>query len=89
MAKYIAEFNEAERQPLSTLTTTGRAATATLLHARILLKADGREGSRGWTDAEIAAALDTSESTVPRVRQALVEQGWEAALSRPQPTGRQ
>ena len=35
------------------------------------------------------AALDPSESTVPRVRQALVEQGWEAAASRQRPTGRQ
>jgi len=89
MAKYIVELNEEERQQLSTLMTTGRAAAAKLLHARILLKADVREGSRGWTDAEIAAALDTSESTVHRVRQAFVEQGWEAALSRQQPTGRQ
>jgi transposase len=60
-----------------------------LLHARILLKADGCEGSRCWTDAEIAVALDTSASTVPRVHQALVEQGWEAALSRQRPIGRQ
>jgi transposase len=89
MAKYIVELNEEERQQLSTLMTTGRAAAAKLLHARILLKADAREGSRCWTDAEIAAALDTSESTVHRVRQAFVEQGWEAALSRQRPTGRQ
>jgi hypothetical protein len=33
--------------------------------------------------------MDTSESTGPRVRQTLVEQGWEAALSRQRPTGRQ
>jgi transposase len=89
MAKYIVELNEEERQQLSTLITTGRAAAAKLLHARILLKADVRDGSRCWTDAEIAAALDTSESTVHRVRQAFVEQGWEAALSRQRPTGRQ
>jgi transposase len=88
MAKYIVELHEEERQQLSTLMTTGRAAAAKLLHARILLKADVREGSRGWTDTEIAAALDTSESTVHRVRQALVEPGWEAALSRQRPTGR-
>jgi transposase len=89
MAKYIVELNEEERQQLSTLMTTGRAAAAKLLHARILLKADVREGSRCWTDAEIAVALDTSESTVHRVRQAFVAQGWEAALSRQRPTGRQ
>jgi transposase len=89
MAKYMVELHEEERQQLSTLITTGRAAAAKLLHARILLKADVREGSRCWTDAEIAVALDTSESTVHRVRQAFVERGWEAALSRQRPTGRQ
>ena len=46
------------------------------------------EGSGSWTDAEIAVALDASESTVHRVRQAFVEQGWEAALARQRPTGR-
>jgi hypothetical protein len=33
-------------------------------------------------------AVDTSESTVHRVRQAFVAPGWEAALSRQRPTGR-
>lgn len=89
MAKYMVRLTQEERQQLSTLITTGRAAAAKLLHARILLKADVGEGSRCWTDAEIAAALDTSESTVHRVRQAFVEQGWEAALARQRPTGRQ
>lgn len=74
---------------MSTLLRTGRAAAATWLPARILLQAEGREGSRGWTDAEIAEAVDPSESTVHRVRQALVEQGGEAALARKRPMGRQ
>ena len=52
--------------------TTGRAAAAKRLHARIRLKAEVRDGRRCWTEAEIAAALDTSESTVHRVRQACV-----------------
>jgi transposase len=88
MAQYMVRLTQEERQPLSTLITTGRAAAAKLLHARILLKADDCEGSRCWTDAEIAVAVDTSESTVHRVRQAFVAQGWEAALSRQRPTGR-
>lgn len=68
---------------------TGRASAVKLLHARILLKADVGAESCPWTDAEIAEALDTSASTVHRVRQAFVEQGLEAALSRKRPTGRQ
>ena len=89
MAKYMVRLTQEERQHFSTLISTGRAAAAKLLHARILLKADGCEGSGSWTDAEIAVALDTSESTVHRVRQAFVEQGWEPALARQRPTGRQ
>jgi transposase len=89
MAKYMVRLTQEERQHFSTLISTGRAAAAKLLHARILLKADVCEGSGSWTDAEIAVALDTSESTVHRVRQAFVEQGWEAALARQRPTGRQ
>ena len=56
---------------------------------RIFLKAAVREGGRRWTEAEMADALDTSASPVQRVRQAGVEQGLEAALSRKPPTGRQ
>jgi transposase len=89
MAKYIVRLTQEEHQQLSTLITTGRSAAAKLLHARILLKAEVHEGRRCWTDAEIAEALDTSESTVHRVRQAFVEQGWEAALARKRPIGRQ
>jgi transposase len=85
----MVRLTQEERQHFSTLISTGRAAAAKLLHARILLKADVGEGSGSWTDAEIAVALDTSESTVQRVRQAFVEQGWEAALARQRPTGRQ
>lgn len=89
MAKYMVRLTQEERQHVSTLISTGRAAAAKLLHARSLLKADGGEGRRSWTEAEMAVALDTSASPVHRVRHALVAQGWEAAVSRQQPTGRQ
>jgi transposase len=89
MTKYMVRLTQEEREELSTLISTGRAAAAKLLHARILLKADVCDGCRAWTDAEIAVALDTSESTVHRVRQAFVQQGWEVALSHQRPTGRQ
>jgi transposase len=89
MVKYVVRLNKEERAPLLAFVTTGRAAAAKLLHARILLKADVREDGRCWTDADIADALDTSAATVHRVRQAFVEQGMEAALARKRPTGRQ
>jgi hypothetical protein len=89
MVKYIIRLPPEERERLLTLVNTGRAAAAKLLHARILLKADLSVGGRHWTDAEIAEALDTSPSTVQRVRQAWVECGLEAAVARKSPTGRQ
>ena len=89
MVKYVVRLNKEERAPLLAVVTTGRAAAAKLLHARILLKADVGAGDRHWTDEEIAEALDTSAATVHRVRQTWVEQGMEAALARKRPTGRQ
>jgi transposase len=89
MVKYVVRLHPEEHAQLLALVNTGRAAAVKLLHARILLKADGGADPRPWTDAEIADALDTSAATVHRVRQAFVEQGLEAALSRKRPTGRQ
>jgi hypothetical protein len=89
MITFIVQLNTAAREQLLALVRTGRAAAAKLLHARLLLKADVGVGGRRWTDTELAEGLDTSASTVHRVRQAWVEQGMEAALSRQRPTGRQ
>jgi hypothetical protein len=55
-----------------------------LLKARILLKADVSELGEGWSDSRIIEALDTSPSMVYRVRRQLVEEGFEAVLSRKQ-----
>jgi hypothetical protein len=50
-----------------------------------LLKADVSELGEGWSDSKIIAALETSASMVYRVRKQLVEEGFEAVLSRKQP----
>jgi transposase len=55
----------------------------------MLLKADASEGGPDWSDREIAEAVETSLSSVHRVRQAFVEEGLAAALERQRPTGRQ
>jgi transposase-like protein len=89
MVKYVVRLPPEDRARLLALVNTGQAAAVQLLHARILLQADGAASERRWTDGEIADALDTSASTVHRGRQAWVEQGLDAALSRKPPTGRQ
>ena len=88
MLKYMVRLHSAEHAQWLALVHTERAAAATLLQARILLKADGGADRRGWTAAESTDALDTSAATGHRVRQGVVEQGIEAAFSRQRPTGR-
>jgi transposase len=46
------------------------------------LKADASKEGEGWSDSQVAEALDTSIDTVARTRQQLVEEGFEAVLVR-------
>jgi len=48
----------------------------------VLLKADVSEAGEGWNDNRIVRALDTSLATVARTRQRLVEEGFDAVLTR-------
>ena len=48
----------------------------------ILLKADVGEGEEGWSDSRIIEAVATSAAMIYRVRKQLVEEGFEAVLSR-------
>ncbi|MGA7965458.1 MAG: helix-turn-helix domain-containing protein [Gammaproteobacteria bacterium] len=80
--KYVVKLSAEEREQLDTMIQVGKHAARKLLKARILLKADASEAGEGWSDSQIAAALDTSVDTVARTRQLLVEEGFEAALTR-------
>ena len=82
LKKYIVTLSDEERNQLSALIDKGKHPARKLLKARILLKADASATGPGWSDGEIAAALDTSVDTVARTRQQLVEEGVEAALTR-------
>ncbi|VAV93400.1 hypothetical protein MNBD_ALPHA02-87, partial [hydrothermal vent metagenome] len=80
--KYIVRLSNDERTYLETIIGTGRDSAGRLLKARILLKADIGAGGAGWQDGRITEALETSLSTVQRLRRRFVEEGLEAALSR-------
>jgi transposase len=82
--KYVVRLSDEEREQLETLIRKGKSAAQRLLKARILLKADVSESGEGWSDNRIIKALDTSVSMVYRVRKQLVEEGFEAVLSRKQ-----
>lgn len=61
---------------------SGKRSAQLLTKARILLKADVSEAGEGWSDSQIAKALDASVSNIERTRRQLVEEGFEAALTR-------
>jgi hypothetical protein len=82
--KYIVRLSAEERQRLEALIRKGKGPARRLLKARILLKADVSDAGPGWSDSRIIAALDTSASMLYRVRKQLVEEGFEAVLSRKQ-----
>jgi hypothetical protein len=73
-----------ERDRLEALLRKGKSPAQQLLKARILLKADVSDGGEGWSDSRIVEAMETSPSMVYRVRKQLVEEGFEAVLSRKQ-----
>lgn len=80
--KYVVRLTEEERGELEAVVRKGKSAAAKRLKAQILLKADaGPEGS-GWTDQQVAEALEVSLGSVHAARQAYVEQGLAAALER-------
>ena len=82
--RYGVRLSGEERERLETLLRKGKSPAQRLLKARILLKADVSEDGEGWSDTRIMDALETSASMVYRVRKQLVEEGFEAVLSRKQ-----
>jgi hypothetical protein len=80
--KYVVRLSGEEREQLGALLRRGKSPAQRLLKARILLKADVSEAGEGWSDSRIIQALETSVSMVYRVRKQLVEEGFEAVLSR-------
>ena len=80
--RYVVKLSDEERERLDALIHKGKHPARLLMKARILLKADASEAGEGWSDSQIAEALDTSIDTVARTRQQLVEEGFEAVLIR-------
>jgi transposase len=80
--KYVVRLDVEERDRLNELIRKGKRSAQLLTKARILLKADVSDVGEGWSDSAIARALDTSIATVERTRRQLVEEGFEAVLTR-------
>jgi transposase len=82
MKKYRVELTPEEREQLEDIRKKGRVIGYRRTHAAILLLADQSPGGPAWIDARIAEAVGVHRSTVEKLRQRLVEQGFEAALER-------
>lgn len=80
--KYVVKLGEDERARLDELIHRGKGPAQLLTKARILLKADVSEAGDGWSDRRIAEALDTSIPNIERTRRQLVEEGFDAVLTR-------
>jgi transposase len=80
--KYVVKLSPEEREKLDGAIRSGKHPAQRLTKARILLKADAGEAGEGWSDSRIANALDTSLATIARTRQQLVEEGFDAVLTR-------
>ncbi len=82
MKKYIVRLSAEERDQLKKLVSSGRGSARTFTRAHILLKADQSSKGPAWSDEKISEAFGVTVLTVQRIRKQLVEEGFEAVLSR-------
>ncbi len=78
----MVRLSAEEREKLSEFIRSGKRSAQLLTKARILLKADASNAGEGWSDSKIAEALVTSIANVERTRRQLLEEGFEAVLTR-------
>jgi hypothetical protein len=88
-AKYVVRLSAEERRQLQSMVDEGSGSKETRQRARVLLKADESKRGVAWTDERTAEFAEVSLSTVHRVRQRFVEEGFEAAVFRKPATDRQ
>ena len=83
MAKfYHVSLSEDEREYLAQLVRKGKPSARKVSRARVLMLADA-----GKTDEEIRAVLQTSVSTICRIRTRFVEEGLDQALTERERSG--
>ena len=80
MKMYIVELTSKERSELKSIIDSDRMAAHKRRHAQMLLKADQGSGGPAWIDTRIAEAFDVKPLAVQRLRQRLVERGFDAVL---------
>jgi hypothetical protein len=84
--KYVVRLTDQERKEAEDIVRRLKGTGQKVRRAQILLKADAV--GPNWTDQRIAEAFSCRTRTVEKIRQRLVEQGFEETLQgakRPQP----
>ena len=76
--KYVVRLTQQERKELQGVVKKLKGTSQKVRRAQILLQADA--DGPNWTDAQIAAAYACQTRTVEKVRQRLVERGFEETL---------
>ena len=84
--KYRVRLSKEQREELEKLTRGGTISVRKYKRARVLFLADENSKQGQKKDGEIVELVDTSMSTVNRIRRRFVEEGLEAALNeKPRP----
>ena len=78
--KYVVRLTDQERTELQGVVKKLKGTGQKVRRAQILLKADA--DGRNWTDERIAEAFSCRTRTVEKIRQRLVERGFEETLHR-------
>lgn len=76
--KYVVRLTDEERAKLGEVIRKLKGTSQKVRRAQILLKSDA-EGPN-WTDQRIAEAFDCRVQTVEKIRQRLVERGFDETL---------
>jgi hypothetical protein len=76
--KYVVRLTDEEREKLTHLIRKLKGTSQKVRRAHILLKSDA--DGPGWTDQRIADAFDCSVQAVEKLRQRLVERGFDETL---------
>ena len=79
-AKQVVKLTDDERRQCHELIRSGSAPARSIMHAHVLLKTDASPEGPGWTDADIAEALEVDTTTVATVRKTMFKAGLPAAL---------
>ncbi len=80
--RYRVTLTQEERQELEAISTKGKRAARTIIHARALLLLDAGDHGPKWRVAQVAEALGTTPRSLEHLKKRFVEEGLPAAIER-------